>query len=143
MADAYSAMLDLSVQLAAKKADGGRLSTAEQIMGDIMWVDAQVCPNGFYGWLYNTSCERIKRTIPALETVGCSRVSELVRLALEVAQLDPQRMSDETRERQIDSLTEADRDRLSELDGEFYNAVEQCMEICSAFVSSHGALFQP
>jgi hypothetical protein len=47
-------------------------------------------------------------------------------------------MSDAQREAQLDTLSETDRRRLGELDNEFYDAVEECMECCRAFVNAHG-----
>ena len=95
--DAYSAMLALSTQLAAKEAAGQRLSTDERIIADIVWIDVQVAPNGFDGWLCYTSNEAIQRTLDALDTVGCSRVAVLVKNALAVAGIDPANMSDDAR----------------------------------------------
>jgi hypothetical protein len=134
-------MLDVAVELATKEAAGQRLSLAERAVSDIMWVDTQVSANGFDGWLYNTPNERITRTLEALDRLGCSRVADIARRALAAAGVDSQSMSDDAREERLDSLSDEDRDRLSEVDGEFYDAVEECMEICRAFVDAHKAGF--
>jgi hypothetical protein len=134
-------MLALSTKLAAKEEAGKRLTADEQIIADIVWVDVQVAPNGFDGWLSYTSNEAIQRTLHALDTVGCGRVSVLVRKALAVAGIDPVNMSDDAREAQLDSLDEADRSRLHQLDTEFYDAVGDCMERCRAFVTAHRRSF--
>jgi hypothetical protein len=135
-------MLDLAVQLVTKEAAGRPLSQAEQALSDIMWIDIQVAPNGFDGWLYNSSSEQIRRTLEALETVGCSRVAEIVSEAIAVVGLDVHATSDNKRENRLGSISEADIDRFSKLDGEFYDAVEECMNICRAFVAAHQAQFQ-
>ena len=139
--DAYSAMLALSMQLAAKEAAEQRLSTDERIIADIVWIDVQVAPNGFDGWLCYTSNEAIQRTLHALDTVGCSRVAVLVKNALAVAGIDPANMSDDAREAQLQSLREAHRSRLHQPDNEFYDEVEDCMERCRAFVSARRRSF--
>jgi hypothetical protein len=46
------------------------------------------------------------------------------------------------REEHLDALTGEDRDRLSELDDEFYDAVDECMESCKSFVDAHPAEFR-
>ena len=107
------------------------------MVADILWVDTQVSPNGFDGWLYYTSSERIAATLHALEHLGCLPVLELVREALAIIGVDPFRMPDEQREAQLDSLVDEARDRLSEVDDRFHEAVEDCMATCQAFVESH------
>jgi hypothetical protein len=135
--DAHSEMLDLAVKL-AEEADGGRtLTPSEQIFMDVLWIDTQVSPNGFDGWLYNTSSERIADTLEALEHVGCPRVLEIVQEALAVAGVDPDKMSDKKREARMESLSEEDRERLSEVDAKFYDAVEDCMTACREFVAAN------
>lgn len=61
----FGDLLELSVQLAKKEAAGHELSAAERTISDIMRVDAMVSPNGFDGWLHDTSSERIKSTLTA------------------------------------------------------------------------------
>jgi hypothetical protein len=136
MGDAHDAMLCLSIELAAKEAAGQRLSAHEQIITDITWIDIQIAPNGFSGWLYYTSNERIKRTLAALDRIGCPRVAELVKKALVVAAIDPLKRSNSDREARLDSLSEAGRRRLLELDHEFYDAVADCMERLHSFVNA-------
>ena len=141
MTDPNTAMLDLSVELAKKEAAGRELSAAERTISDVLWLDAMVSPNGFDGWLYETPSERMKSTLAALIEVGCPGVLDIVRRALELAGIDPESMSDEEREGVSESLTEKDRERLFELDEEFYEAVDACMEACSAFVQARETEF--
>ena len=108
----------------------------EQIIADITWIDIQVAPNGFEGWLYYTSNECIQRTLAALDRIGCTRVAELVKKALVVAAIDLLKMSNSDREARLDSLSEADRRGLFELDHEFCDAVDDCMERLRSFVNA-------
>jgi hypothetical protein len=136
MGDAHDAMLCLSTELAEKKAAGQHLSAHEQIIADITWIDIQVAPNGFEGWLYYTSNECIQRTLAALDRIGCARVAELVKKALVVAAIDLLKMSNSDREARLDTLSETDRRGLFELDHEFYDAVDDCMERLRSFVNA-------
>ena len=52
-------------------------------------------------------------------------------------------MSDAQREAQLDTLSETDRRRLGELDNQFYDGVEECMEYCRAFVNARGINVRP
>jgi hypothetical protein len=45
-------------------------------------------------------------------------------------------MSKSDREARLDSLSEADRRRLFELDHEFYDVVDDCMERLRSFVNA-------
>jgi len=137
VSDAHGEMLALAVKLATKAGAGKTLTASQQMVADILWVDTQVSPNGFDGWLYYTSSERIAATLHALEHLGCLPVLELVREALAIIGVDPFRMPDEQREAQLDSLVDEARDRLSEVDDRFHEAVEDCMATCQAFVESH------
>jgi Domain of unknown function (DUF4375) len=134
MKDAHSAMLDLAIELNTKKATGQRLSTPEQVIVDVTWLDIQIAPNGFLGWLSYTSSERMLKTLAALHTIGCPPVLALVEQALLIATIDPATMSDEDREARLESLSEADARRLFALDNDFYDAVEDCMERLQGFV---------
>jgi len=127
MEDAHGAMLDVAIELIQKEASGQRLSSREQVIVDIAWIDIQTAPNGFLGWLSYTSSERMLRTLAALRTINCSRVLALVEKALQIAAIDPTTMSDEDRQVRLESLSEADACRLYLLDGEFYDAVDDCM----------------
>jgi Domain of unknown function (DUF4375) len=127
MGDALSAMLDLAIELHTKEATGQQLSPQERIIVDITWLDTQITPNGFQGWLCYTSCARMLRTLTALNTIGCSQVLVLVEKALLIAAIDPTTMSDEDREARLELLSEANARRLFALDNDFYDAVEDCM----------------
>lgn len=134
MGEALSAMLDLAIELLTKEATGQQLSPHERIIADITWLDTQIAPNGFQGWLCYTSCERMLRTLTALDTIGCCQVRVLVEKALLIAAIDPTTMSDEDREARLELLSEADARRLFALDNDFYDAVEDCMERLRGFV---------
>jgi hypothetical protein len=136
--DAHSAMLHLATQLEEKEAAGQQLSADEQVIANIVWIDVQVAPNGFDGWLYCTSNERMRQTLDALATVGCARVAMLVKAAMAIGEVDPAKMSDAQREAQLDTLSETARRRLGELDNEFYDAVEECMGCCRTFLNARG-----
>jgi hypothetical protein len=110
---AHNDMLDLAVRLAQREAAGFALSPPERALSDIMWIGCQVSPNGLDGWLAYTSCERMRSTLAALREVGAPDVADLLGEALTLAGVDPEQMSDERRESQIDSLNEEDRGRLS------------------------------
>jgi Domain of unknown function (DUF4375) len=141
MEDAYSAMCELSVLLAMKAATRAQLSPPEQVISDIMWLDTQVCANGFDGWLYNTSSERIVGTVDGLSIVGCPRIGEIVAGAFAVVRLDPRVVRDSARETLLDSLSDEQRERLSEFDSQYYDAAEGSMTTCRAFVVSRRAEF--
>jgi len=134
MANAHGAMLDLAIELATKKAAGQRLSVHEQVFVDITWIDTQVAPNGFLGWLSYTSGKRMLRTLAALRTIACYPVLALVERALLVAAIDPTTMCDADREARLDLLSEADARHLYALDDAFYDAVEDCMQRLQDFV---------
>jgi hypothetical protein len=121
-----------------KEAAGQQLSADEQVIANIVWIDVQVAPNGFDGWLYCTSNERMRQTLDALATVGCARVAMLVKAAMAIGEVDPAKMSDAQREAQLDTLSETARRRLGELDNEFYDAVEECMGCCRTFLNARG-----
>jgi hypothetical protein len=141
MDDAQSRMLDLNVKLATKRAAGRTLSRSEHMIVDIMWIDVQVGMNGFDGWLFNTTSARMASTLEALERIGCTAVLKTVRDALRLAGVDSSVTSDAERQARIDALTDADRARLSELDGAFYRGEEDCMAACEAYVESHASDF--
>jgi len=134
MKDAHSAMLDLAIELSTKEATGQHLSAHEQVISDVTWLDTQIAPNGFQGWLSYTSSERMLKTLAALHTIGCSRVLALVERALRIAAIDPATMTDADREARLELLSEADARRLFALDNDFYDAVEECMERLLGFV---------
>ena len=134
MKDAHSAMLDLAIELSTKEATGQRLSAHEQVISDVTWLDTQIAPNGFQGWLAYTSRERMLMTLAALHTIGCSRVLALVKRALLIVAIDPATMTDADREARLELLSEADARRLFALDNDFYDAVEDCMERLQGFV---------
>src|SRR5262245_57844954 len=136
--DAHSAMLRLTTQLEEKEAAGQQLSEDEQVVADIVWIDVQVAPNGFDGWPYCTSNERIRQTLDALAMVGLRARCDAREGRHGHWGGDPAKMSDAQREAQLDTLSETDRRRLGELDNEFYDAVKECMECCLAFLKARG-----
>ena len=79
------------------------------------------------------------RTLAALHTIDCSRVSALVENALPIAAIDPTTMSEEDRDARLESLSETDARRLFALDNDFYDAVEDCMERLQCFVRAVAA----
>jgi hypothetical protein len=140
MSDDHSDMLDLAVRLAEREAAGRILSPAERAISDIMWIGTQVSPNGFDGWLAYTSCERIRRTLQALVEVGCTDILAVVKEALEIVAVDPERMTDEQREHRMNSLTEADMRRLAEVGSRFYDVFEPSMGLCKRYTRQSGIL---
>jgi hypothetical protein len=134
MDNAHGAMLDLAIELASKEAAGQRLSAHEQVIADITWIDIQVAPNGFLGWLSYTSAKRMLRTLAALRTIACYPELALVERALLIAAIDPATMSDADREARLELLTEADARHLYAVDDAFYDAVEDCMQRLQDFV---------
>jgi hypothetical protein len=137
MSDAYSEMLEVAVRLAERQAAGRPLSSAQQAVSDIMWIGTQVFPNGFDGWLRHTACERMCRTLTALDEIGCMEVAQVVRGALAVSGIDPERMSDADRERRVDTLRDEDRKSLESAERRFYAVYEPSMNFCRSFVSTH------
>ena len=131
-------MLDLAIRLAEREAAGRTLSAEERALSDIMWIGTQVSPNGFDGWLSYTSCERMRRTLKALEDIGCTAILAAVKDALEVSAVDPQMMSDEDRERQVNRLSDADRERLYAVDSRFYDVFEPSMGLCQSYAKQKG-----
>ena len=134
MTDAHGAMLDLAIELAKKQATGQRLSAHEQLVADVTWLDVQIAPNGFLGWLSYTSNARMLRTLAALDSIGCSRVLALVDKALLIAAIDPATISDRDREARLDLVSAENARRLFRLDNDFYDAVEECIDRLQAFV---------
>jgi len=141
ISDAQTAMCELSVSLAKKAARQQTLSPPEQAINDIMWLDTQICLNGFDGWLYYTKSERIVRTVDALSTVGCSRVADTVASTLSFVRFDPRVATDRAREALLDSLSDELRQGLSRFDSEYYDAAEDCMVAYRDFVVSHQSEF--
>ena len=135
MADDHSDMLDLAVHLAEREAAGQVLSPAERAVSDIMWIGTQVSPNGFDGWLAYTSCERMRRTLQALVQVGCTDILGVVKAALQIVGVDPERMTDDQRERRMDSLTEVEMRQLAEVDSRFYDVFEPSMALCKRYTA--------
>jgi len=133
-------MLELAVQLAQRQASGESLSAPETALSDITWVGTQVFMNGFLGWLAYTSCDRMCRTLAGLAAVGCTDLATNVREALSVAGVDPERFTDEEREKQIEALTEDDLDRLGLVDGRFDDLYEPSMVLCRQYAQDNGAL---
>lgn len=138
MSDANGKILDIATDLATKKAAGVELSSTEQVLSDIAWLDIQVAPNGFDGWLSHTSCARMVDTVHALRRVGCHEILALVEQALAVARIHPSAMTEDEREEQMESISDKERDMLFALDGHFYESVDECMERCVAFARANG-----
>jgi len=131
-------MLELAVRLAQDEAAGRRLSRAERAVSDIMWIGTQVSPNGFDGWLANTSCERMEGTLSALAAAGCHGVAALVREALTIAGIEPSRMTDAERERRVNGMTEDDRGKLEHVDRSFYDLYGRSMVLCRYYAEQNG-----
>ena len=140
MGDEHSRMLALAIRLAERAAAGESLSLVERAIADIMWIDTLVSPNGFDGWLAYTSCERMRRTMQALAEIGCGDVLDVVEEALEIVGVDPHRMTDQERERRMDSLTDAERARLGNADSRFYDVFGPSMGMCERYARQKGVL---
>jgi hypothetical protein len=63
-----------------------------------------------------------------------------VKAALEIVGVDPERMTDDQRERRMDCLTEVEMRRLAEVDSRFYDVFEPSMALCKRYTRRTGIL---
>jgi hypothetical protein len=79
----------------------------------------------------------MERTIKALEDVDCPPVLEMVTSAIRIARVEPS-MPPEAIAAVFDRITEKQLEWLMPLDGQFYEAVAECMEKCKRFAEREG-----
>ncbi len=77
------------------------------------------------------------RTLDALDQIGCARVLALINQALSISGVAPLATTDDVRATRMDSLSDVDRSALSDLDAQFFDVVEECMEKCLAFAEAN------
>jgi hypothetical protein len=110
------------------------LSPKEQVFLLVWSLEAEVNNGGFHQFFFNSAGDRFAETAEALRTIGAVQMAEIVDLAnnvLGTQSLSPNRL---LRQEQLESLTEDQKDFLSELDTRFYEYPENLSELLATYL---------
>ncbi|GAA4463086.1 DMP19 family protein [Novipirellula rosea] len=136
MADLFA----VSETIAAKEqAVGfGSLTPAEQTFHAVWWFEAELNNGGFDQFFFNSAGDLTSNTIEALELIGASACAAIVRRACALFPRSVPSQDRDTRQGELETITDANEDAFEKLDAEFYAYPEDIAGLLTAYWDSHG-----
>jgi Domain of unknown function (DUF4375) len=92
---------------------------------------------GFSQYFFNSSGDNIHAVVPALQAIGALQAADIVRRAIATLGDDPALRDRELWQEILGSMSEADEERLTDLDNEFYAYPDDLTELLYSFVMQH------
>jgi hypothetical protein len=115
---------------------------AKQVFVLIWELEAQVLNGGFWQYAYNSSGEGAPFIVAALKAIGAEATAALTESALDlIGETDWQ--DEAVRQAYVESLDDAVRDRLDDLDQAYYRYEDNLTRLLFAYVVKHVSDFPP
>jgi hypothetical protein len=116
-----------------------RLSTKERTFILVWALEAEVNNGGFHQFFSNSSGDHSLETARALRMIGANSMASLVDQANVLLGAQGPSTNRNERQEQLESLTEEQQERLSELDTSFYKYPDNLSELLAAYMRANEA----
>jgi hypothetical protein len=132
-------LFELSESIAAKEqADGfNSLTPAQQTFHAVWWFEAELNNGGFDQFFFNSAGDLSQQTLDGLRRIGAPKCADILQRA---CALFPGRMPPtdrDTRQDQLEVITDANEDAFESLDAEFYGYPDDIAGLLNAYWDSH------
>src|SRR5437773_144759 len=130
----------------SERTDFGRVDFSDQpvpqrVFSAIWALESQVNNGGFVQYFGSWDGETANFAPTALRTIGADTCAGIVERALRAVSAGPLSESKDDRERLLESVGEAARTRLEELDSEFFSYPDDLTELLFAYVAARPEVF--
>jgi len=112
------------------------LSPKEQTLFLVWSLESEINNGGFNQFFFNEAGDHSKETLSALREIGAAHTAALLQKAMAVFGAVGPNSECETRQGQVEQLTDAENDTLAELDIAFYAYTDNLSERLSQFMQS-------
>jgi hypothetical protein len=119
------------------------LTRAEQVAYCVDALEREVANGGFDQFFWNYSGDTAHETLEALQAIGAPQAAALVREAIACFPGGKVPSSREERERLLESMGEAPREKWSQLDDRFHEYPDDLTGLMRAYVRENRANFRP
>jgi hypothetical protein len=124
------------------EADWSGLNRAEQVVFGVWSLKVEVVNGALAQFLFNAVGEASPQIIDGLRAIGAGRVAEIVQDAVAILGSDVPLSDWRVRQARVEGLPSFERDRLSQLDDEFYDLLPDTMQRARAYAVAHRTAFQ-
>jgi hypothetical protein len=115
----------------------------QKVFSAIWGLESQVNNGGFTQYFVSHDGEAAEFAPRALRTIGAKACADLVERALRTVSASPLPTSQSARESVVDSVSTDVRDRLEELDQEFFAYPDDLTDLLFTYVADHPEVFGP
>jgi len=119
-----------------------QLSIPERVVFCVDGLEREVNNGGFAQFFENSAGDHALDTIDGLRALGAPKLAALVTEAVRMFPQGRPATDRERRQRQLDQLDQAARDRLDQLDTAFYQSPENLAALERAYVRAHQDQFR-
>jgi Domain of unknown function (DUF4375) len=143
MLDKNALLISLSE---SDRTDFGRVDFAAQsapqkVFSAVWGLESEVNNGGFSQYFESWSGEAANFTPTALRAIGANACANIVQRALRAVSEDPLPDDQDERGRLLESVPDAARSALEELDSEFFSYPDDLTELLFAYVAAHPNVF--
>jgi hypothetical protein len=119
------------------RVDYEKLSVPERIFQTVWELEAEVNNGGFERYFSNSSGRLAPFAAAALQAIGAARMAAIVDEAIAVVGREISWADDRERQERVLGLSDADREKLSALDGRFFAYPDSLTALLYAYVLAH------
>jgi hypothetical protein len=132
-------LIDLAESSAIRcwRVDYEKLSVPERIFQAVWELEADINNGGFNQYFFNSSGRLAPFAAKALQAIGAARMAAIVDEAIAVVGREIPWADDRERQERVHGLSDADREKLSALDGRFFAYPDSLTALLYAYVLAH------
>ena len=118
-------------------------SEAQKVFSAIWALESQVNNGGFLQYFISSDGDTANFAPSALRRIGAQTCAGVVERALRTASPSPLPISQDAREKLMDSLSDSDREQLEAIDSDFFAYPDNLTDLLFAYVMSNPDTFGP
>jgi len=135
--DIYVMAMHGRVKKHLKKGGFDSLTQAEKVCWNVLWLWRLVQIGGFENYYGESFADYASAAADDLEAIGAKRLADIVRRANAMFENGSPPKSRELRKRQVEQMTEGEKEFMYQLDEEFINCDDDFQVLLAEYIAAH------